>query len=430
MRRLVVVEARGTPGFADRLRRAWDEGDAVLPVDPRHPAPGRARVLEAARPGEPVEEGDALVVAFSGATGTPKAVVLTHGAVAASARPPAPASAWTRAATGGWPALPLVHVGGLSVVTKALVTGTPLTIQDGFDPAAVMAAATAGCTLVSLVPAALRRIDPSGFRAVVLGGSSMPPDLPPQAVTTYGATETGSGVVYEVPLDGVEVRTVGGEIQVRGPMLLRGYRDGTDPKDADGWYATGDAGAWDPAAGRLQVFGRTDDLIITGGENVWPARWSGCSAPAPGWPRWRSRAGPTPEWGQRVVALVVPADPADPPPLAALAAQSGPSCRPTPPPRAGAGRVAPPHAARQDRPGPAALTERLSRATVPARPAVDQGVPGDPRPEVAHEEQGRVGDVDRLAQAPQGHAGGDGLLGRLPQGAGHVGLDQAGTRWR
>ncbi|HET8620877.1 MAG TPA: fatty acid--CoA ligase family protein [Acidimicrobiales bacterium] len=319
MRRLVVVEARGTPGFADRLRRAWDEGDAVLPVDPRHPAPDRARVLEAARPGEPVEEGDALVVATSGATGTPKAVVLTHDAVAASARA-------TSARLGVDPdrdrwlaCLPLVHVGGLSVVTRALVTGTPLTIHDGFDPAAVMAAAAAGCTLVSLVPAALRRIDPSGFRAVVVGGSSMPPDLPPQAVTTYGATETGSGVVYDgVPLDGVEVRTVGGEIQVRGPMLLRGYRDGTDPKDADGWYATGDAGAWDPAAGRLQVFGRTDDLIITGGENVWPASVERVLGTCPGVAEVAVAGRPDPEWGQRVVALVVPADPADPPALAAL----------------------------------------------------------------------------------------------------------------
>ena len=60
-------------------------------------------------------------------------------------------------------------------------------------------------------------------------------------------TETGSGVVYDGdPLDGVEVRIADdGEIQVRGPMLLRSYRDGTDPKDADGWLPTGDLGAVD-----------------------------------------------------------------------------------------------------------------------------------------------------------------------------------------
>ena len=321
MRRLVVVEARGTGEFVDRLRRAWDDGDAVLPVDPRHPAADRARVLEAARPDEPVEDGDALVVATSGATGTPKAVVLTREAVTASALATS-ARLGVDPGRDRWLAcLPLVHVGGLTVITRALATGTPLTVQDGFDAAAVTAAAAAGCTLVSLVPTVLRRIDPSRFRTVVLGGSAMPPDLPPQAVTTYGATETGSGVVYDgVPLDGVEIRTVGGEILVRCPMLLRCYRDGTDPKDGDGWYATGDAGAWDPAAGRLRVFGRTDDLIITGGENVWPAAVERVLAACPGVAEVAVVGRPDPEWGERVVALVVPADPADPPPLAELRA--------------------------------------------------------------------------------------------------------------
>jgi O-succinylbenzoic acid--CoA ligase len=319
VRRLVVVEARGSGDLVDRLRRAWEAGDAVLPVDPRHPATDRARVLEAARPDEPVEDGDALVVATSGATGTPKAVVLTHDAVAASARATSGRLAVDPARDRWLACLPLVHVGGLSVITRALLTGTPLTVQDGFDAAAVTAAAAAGCTLVSLVPTALRRIEPSLFRTIVLGGSAMPPDLPPQAVTTYGATETGSGVVYDgVPLDGVEVRTVGGEIQVRGPMLLRSYRDGTDPKDADGWYPTGDAGAWDPAAGRLRVFGRTDDLIITGGENVWPAAVERVLAACPGVAEVAVVGRPDPEWGQTVVALVVPADRADPPLLAAL----------------------------------------------------------------------------------------------------------------
>ena len=196
MRRLVVVEARGTAGFVDRLRRAWDDGDAVLPLDDRLPGRHRQRVLAAARPDEPVEDGDALVVATSGATGDPKAVVLTHDDVGDSARA-------TSARPGVDPGrdrwlgcLLLVHVGGLTVVTKALATGTPLTVHDGFDPAAVATAAAAGCTLVSLVPTLLRRIDPALFRTIVLGGSAMPPDLPPQAVTTYGATETGSGVVY------------------------------------------------------------------------------------------------------------------------------------------------------------------------------------------------------------------------------------------
>ena len=65
------------------------------------------------------------------------------------------------------------------------------------------------------------------------------------------------------------MRITDGRIELRGPTLLRAYRDGHDPKDADGWFATGDRGAVD-AAGRLTVDGREGDLIVTGGENVWP----------------------------------------------------------------------------------------------------------------------------------------------------------------
>jgi o-succinylbenzoate---CoA ligase len=248
-------------------------------------------------------------------------VVLTHAAVAASA-----------AATGArlgvdpgrdrWLAcLPLAHVGGLSVVTRALATGTPLVVHDGFDAAAVEASAAGDepVTLVSLVPTALARLDPARFRRVVLGGSAMPDHLPPNAVTTYGMTETGSGVVYDgIPLDGVGVRVVDGQVEVRGPMLLRCYRDGTDPKDAEGWFRTGDAGAWDPAARRLRVFGRVGDMIVTGGENVWPVAVERALAAHPQVREVAVVGRPDPEWGQRVVAVVVPTDPAEPPTLAAL----------------------------------------------------------------------------------------------------------------
>ena len=136
-----MVEARGTGAFVDALRRAWDAGDAVFPLDPRLPPAARQRVLAAARPDEPVEAGDALVVATSGTTGDPKAAVLTHEAVAASARATS-ARLGVDPARAHWLACrPLAHVGGLSVVTRALVTGTPLTVHNGFDAAAVRAAA-------------------------------------------------------------------------------------------------------------------------------------------------------------------------------------------------------------------------------------------------------------------------------------------------
>ena len=115
-----------------------------------------------------------------------------------------------------------------------------------------------------------RRIDPSVFRTIVLGGAAPPADLPANVVTTYGMTETGSGVVYDgVPLDGVEVRIDATARSTCGHRCCcAAYRDGTDPR-ADGWFATGDLGAWLPD-GRLHVDGRRGDLIITGGENVWP----------------------------------------------------------------------------------------------------------------------------------------------------------------
>ncbi len=334
MPHLVALPLVG-PAFVGALRRVWDDGDAALPVDTRMPPPARQAFLEAMAPsaiidedgtrvplrgGRPVEPNDAIVVATSGTTGAPKGVVLTHGAVAASA---AATSARLGVTDGDrWLAcLPVAHVGGLSVVTRALVTGTPLTAIDRFEPEAVRRAAGGGATLVSLVSTALARIDPGWFRVIVVGGSRPPPVTPPNIVATYGLTESGSGVVYAGrPLDGVEVRlSPSGEVHLRGPMMLRAYRDGTDPKDPDGWLATGDSGSW-LADGRLHVAGRSGDLIITGGENVWPDPVEQALAA-------NSKVGevavagePDAEWGQIVVAFVVPADPAYPPSLDELRA--------------------------------------------------------------------------------------------------------------
>ncbi len=189
---LVALALPGGPAFVDALRRIWDRGDAMAPVDPRLPAPARAALLDALAPGRlvddegehtvaggrPVEPGDALVVATSGTTGTPRGVVLTHDAVAASARATSARLGVSEGDT--WLAcLPLSHVGGLSVVTRAILTGTRLTVLPGFDATAVEGAARAGATLVSLVPTALLRIDASLFRVIVLGGSAPLPHGPP-----------------------------------------------------------------------------------------------------------------------------------------------------------------------------------------------------------------------------------------------------------
>jgi O-succinylbenzoic acid--CoA ligase len=403
MARLIALGLPPGPVFVEHLRRVWEAGDAVLPIDHRLPPPAVERLVEALGPevvvsaegerrgvrGRAVADGDALVMSTSGTTGEPKGVVLTHEAVAASARA-------TSARLGIDPdrhhwlcCLPVAHVGGLGVVTRALWSGTALTVLPRFDVAAVAgavgeasAAGTAGravraggtagraaravgdaagaagvvgtapraasgadggdggATHVSVVVSMLAQL-PDGlvsrFERIVLGGSAVPAELPPNVVATYGLTETGSGCVYGgEPLDGVEVRVdADGQILLRGALLLRAYRTAageTDPFVEGGWFPTGDLGAWDAASGRLSVFGRRGDLIISGGQNVWPEPVERVLAAVPGVAEVAVVGRPDARWGSAVTAVVVPSDPSRPPSLAALRSavkeQLAPYCAP------------------------------------------------------------------------------------------------------
>jgi O-succinylbenzoic acid--CoA ligase len=212
----------------------------------------------------------------------------------------------------------LGHVGGLGVVTRALLTGTGLVVHARPDGPAIEAAAAAGATLVSLVPTVLARCDTSGFRVVLLGGASPPATLPTNVVTTWGMTETFGGVVYDRrPLEGVELAVRDDELLVRSPTLAAQWRDGTQITDADGWLRTGDAASLD-VDDNLHVHGRLAEVIVTGGEKVWPAQVERTLCEHPEVADAVVVGRPDDEWGARVHAVVIAADPGHPPTLAAL----------------------------------------------------------------------------------------------------------------
>ena len=303
--------------MVDRIRRAWDEGDAVFPLDQRLPAPAKEQVMKVALPtkvvtlngetrieGRPVESGDAVVVATSGTTGLPKAVILTHNAVSASARATSQRLGVT--SSDKWLAcLPPSHVGGLSVILRSIVTDTPLVAVPAFSVESYDKAVRDGATLVSLVSTALQRVDSTKFRTIVLGGSRPPANRPSNTVTTYGMTETGSGVVYDgVPLENVQVEIRDSIIFLKAPMLLRSYRDGLSPFTADGWFRTGDIGTFQN--GILRVEGREGDLIISGGENVWPEDVEATIRLSPHVAEVCVAGVPDNEWGQIVTAWIIP----------------------------------------------------------------------------------------------------------------------------
>ncbi|WP_336028288.1 o-succinylbenzoate--CoA ligase [Geodermatophilus sp. FMUSA9-8] len=307
------------------------EGSAPLAVLPAGPAAAAAR--EVLAPEEPLEDGADLVVVTSGSTGGGRGVLLPAAALRASAT----ATLDRLGGPGTWLlALPVSAIAGLQVLVRSALAGTlPAVLAPGEGLAAAAARMPGGRRYTALVPTQLRRYldrEPEVLRtfdAVLVGGAATDPALLARAraegvaaVTTYGMSETAGGCVYDgVPLDGVRVRVDDDGIAIAGPVLALGYR--RDPASTaaaftGGEFRTRDAGTIG-ADGRLTVTGRLDDVVVTGGVNVAPQAVEGALREHPDVADAVVFGRPDDEWGQRVVAAVVPA-PGAAPELAALRA--------------------------------------------------------------------------------------------------------------
>jgi O-succinylbenzoic acid--CoA ligase len=319
---LVAVDGHADIPTLVTLHALFAIGVPALLLHPRLTQEERAALIAAARPAlvwdpallrdsvapapwpeqsVPDDERPLAIVYTSGTASRPKGVVLSRRALAASAHASAVNLGW--AADDRWLlCLSPAHVSGLSIVTRCLLARRAVVVLDGADWSAqrlTRAIARDRVTLVSLVPTQLKKIldldprwsPPPSLRAVLLGGAAAGTSLLSAALErgvnvlpTYGMTETCSQVATRPygaataldasvgpPLLGIELR-VDGTIQVRGPTMFTGYwseRGLEPPRLCNGWYDTGDIGALD-ARGWLEVHGRLDDLIITGGENVSP----------------------------------------------------------------------------------------------------------------------------------------------------------------
>jgi O-succinylbenzoic acid--CoA ligase len=342
---LDAIDVPVTPAVLPRLlpavAAALDGGPALLPV-PEGPPPVRDAVLAAARPEAALESPDtAFVVPTSGSTGDPKAVLLSAAAVGASADA-------THARLGGsgrWLlALPATHIAGLMVLARSVVAGTTpvaLDLTHGFDPELFAAAsmrlfASRGARrYTAMVPRQLGALleaggaglhAATGYDAVLVGGSAIRSALLDRArdagvnvVLTYGMTETSGGCVYDgVPLDGVHVEVRDDRrILLSGPTLATGYRlapDLTTQAFDEGRFVTADVGRLD-ADHRLIVDGRVDDVAVSGGVNVPLVAVDDAVASHPAIAEALAVGVPDDLWGQRIVALVVPRDRANPPSL-------------------------------------------------------------------------------------------------------------------
>jgi malonyl-CoA/methylmalonyl-CoA synthetase len=347
----IVRDARPAAAVVDdRERGAWVEAAAARPVlviGPDVALPDAAPPdLDRAR----IDDG-ALLCYTSGTTGTPKGAILTHGNVLSSPAGLQLAWRWTpedRLVL----ALPLFHMHGLGVgLHGTLLVGASAVLQPSFAVDAVFDAAREHrASLFFGVPTMYERLSRSprvaelgALRLCVSGSAPLPADLHARlaadagtaVIERYGLTETvmnasnpydGERRVGTVgfALPGVEIRLgAGDEILVRGPNVFPGYWDRPDATadsiDADGWFSTGDVGAFD-SDGYLSIVGRSKELIISGGFNVYPREVEDVLRAFPGVQDVAVVGVPSDEWGEVVNAVVVAEGPLDGDALLAFAA--------------------------------------------------------------------------------------------------------------
>jgi O-succinylbenzoic acid--CoA ligase len=329
---LRVLEFEPGIEHAVALHAAMRAERPSLTLRPGLPARERDQALEAAASTTPAP-GTLARVLSSGTTGARRPIDLSFSNFAASAA--------SSAANLGvldddvWLAcMPMDHVGGLSILTRSVIYGTAALLHPRFDVGAVAAALAADeprVSIVSLVPTQLRRLLDAGadltrLRVALIGGAALDGGTLDRAlaagipvVQSYGLTEACSQVCTLAPeeaaahrgssgraLPGIEVE-VDGERRIR----VRGANVAAGAAESDGWLRTGDLGRLDDD-GFLWVEGRADDVIVSGGENVAPEPIEELLKAQPGVADAAVVGVPDPDWGQRVVAIVVPGPDAEP----------------------------------------------------------------------------------------------------------------------
>jgi O-succinylbenzoic acid--CoA ligase len=319
--------AEATGELSRALAAALGGGPAVLPLS-RNDSTAKA-LRDAMEPELPVEADTAVIIATSGSMGAPKGVLLSASALVASAE----ATHERLGGPGRWLlATPAQYIGGLQVLVRSLLAGTSpeVLVADGFRAddfaqAAAPVLAGDGPRYTALVPTQLTRLLDAGgeglaaaraFDAIIVGAAATSAGLRERAsdaglsiFPAYGMSETASGCVYDgFPLDGVRV-TLGedGRIELSGSVLAHGYRlrpELTAESFVDGRFLTSDRGTIHPD-GRLEVLGRLDDMINTGGVKVPATAVERVLTAQPGVREACVVGLPDPQWGEAVVAMVV-----------------------------------------------------------------------------------------------------------------------------